>query len=184
MTTNVLYEGSEGNLHECEKNFTKLGLSLSEVKQVIADAKSASEKACAPYSHYAVGAAGVFESKEGEFLFIDGANQENAAYSPGQCAETVAIARARAEGHHTIRLMAVYGMPDSSTPETVRKTAAKQWVAPCGRCRQVINETVADNCLIISVRGDGQIMVIAFADLFPFAFGPHNLGIDPSSYQS
>lgn len=181
--TRVLYEGSESGLSAIAETFSSRVISIEMVSEIIAKARLAAAKSYAPYSHFTVGVSGVFEAPDGSFLIIDGANQENAAYSPVQCGETVAIAQARVRGYHTIRMLAVYGMPDSSVEQAIRDVAASQWVAPCGRCRQVINETAADDCLIIFVRGDGQIMVVTFADLFPFAFGPKNLGINPADYQ-
>ncbi len=182
MMNGVLYEGSEEGLVDCEELFSQRGMSLTQAYEIIAGAKAAAQKSYAPYSHFNVGVAGVFEAPEKSMLIIDGANQENAAYSPVQCGETVAIAQARVRGYHTIRALAVYGMPDFSVDGNIRNVARTQWVAPCGRCRQVINETAADNCIIVFVRGDGQIMIVTFAALFPFAFGPRNLGIDPTAY--
>ena len=183
MMTGVLFEGSEANLGQCEETFSQRGVSVEQVRELIADARDAAVNSYAPYSHFNVGVAGVFEAQNGSILLTSGANQENAAFSPVQCGETVAIARARMEGYHTIRVLAVYGMPDSTVAADIRTAASKEWVAPCGRCRQVINETASEDCIIIFVRGDDKIMIVTFAALFPFAFGPKNLGIDPADYR-
>ncbi len=183
MKEGVLFEGSKDNLGEYEDIFRQRGISLEMAEELIIGAEAAMKKSYAPYSRFNVGVAGVFQAADETLLVMDGANQENAAYSPVQCGETVAIARARAQGYHTIRVLAVCGMPDSSVAEANRQAAAAEWVAPCGRCRQVINETAAEDCIVIFVRGDGRIMTITFAALFPFAFGPRNLGIDPTAYR-
>ena len=53
------------------------------------------DRAYCPYSHFAVGAA--LECADG--TVFTGCNIENAAYSPGICAERTAVAKAVSEGH-------------------------------------------------------------------------------------
>lgn len=158
------------------------GYATTDLRRLVYEAELARERAYAPYSRFAVGAAGMFEDGRGRADIFGGANVENAAYSPTLCAETTSVARARFEGYGTLRAMAVYAMPDSSAEDTVRLAAEKVWCAPCGRCRQVIHEFAHSDCVIIMLRGDGQIGTVRFSKLFPMSFGPKNLGINPTSY--
>ena len=63
-------------------------------EELVAAAREAAVDAYAPYSDFAVGAALLFE----DGAIVTGANVENASYGLALCAETVAAARAMAEG--------------------------------------------------------------------------------------
>lgn len=56
-------------------------------KQLIGTAKEATKRSYAPYSHFNVGAAVLFE----DGTIVTGSNQENAAYPSGLCAERTAL---------------------------------------------------------------------------------------------
>ncbi len=84
----------------------------------------------APYSNFHVGAALMLDDGK----IVSGANQENAAYPSGLCAERVAIFYANSKYHD---------MAINSLAITVK---AKDFtcddpISPCGACRQVIAET-------------------------------------------
>ena len=64
------------------------------VEELIQKAKEGREHAYAPYSHFKVGAA--LLTKSGRIF--TGCNVENAAYSPGNCAERTAVFKAVSEG--------------------------------------------------------------------------------------
>ncbi|GIZ08544.1 cytidine deaminase [Flavobacterium sp. UMI-01] len=87
------------------------------------------EKAYAPYSKFKVGAAVLLENGE----IIVGANQENAAYPSGLCAERVAIFQAGSlcadVKIKALFLSAASELTTTSTP-----------IPPCGACRQSIAE--------------------------------------------
>jgi cytidine deaminase len=93
---------------------------LSKLKSA---AKKASRHAYCPYSRFSVGAAVLTE----EGRIFSACNVENASLGMTICAERSAVFQAVARGARKIRAVAVY---------TPTKTAA----APCGACRQVINE--------------------------------------------
>jgi cytidine deaminase len=86
-------------------------------------AAAARERAYAPYSGFAVGAAALFEDGH----VTQGANVENASYSLGVCAERNAVAAGVLGGHGRLRAVLVL----SSSPRPV---------PPCGACRQVLSE--------------------------------------------
>lgn len=88
-------------------------------------ARTACEKAYAPYSHFPVGCAVLLE--DGSIL--TGSNQENAAFPSGLCAERVALFYAGALApEKRIKALFIY-VP---RPQAV--------LAPCGACRQVMSE--------------------------------------------
>ena len=85
----------------------------------------------APYSHFNVGAA----VRLADGTVVKGANQENAAYPSGLCAERTALFAAGAEyPDEPVKILAIAarGTDGQLTDEPV---------SPCGTCRQVIIET-------------------------------------------
>ena len=81
----------------------------------------------APYSNFNVGAAVQFEDGE----IVKGANQENAAYPSGLCAERTALFYAGASRPDVaIKAIAVAGGQNGILCE--------EPVTPCGACRQVM----------------------------------------------
>lgn len=117
-----------------------------------------------PYSGYSVGAAVLCE----DGAVIGGCNIENAAYSPGICAERNAIYKAVSEGHGTICAVAIAGSPHGDE--------ITQYAFPCGVCRQVIRE-FADpkSCRIIVAGPGGDLREHTLEELLPESFGPDNL---------
>ncbi len=122
---------------------------------LIALALKARENAYAPYSKYLVGCA--LTTEDGSRF--SGANVENASYGLCACAERNAIAAAVCAGHREISAIAV--ATQSSPP-----------AAPCGMCRQTINEFVSDpsKLTVILVNAKGERRDIGFAELFPHGF--------------
>jgi cytidine deaminase len=125
-----------------------------------AAARRAAACAYCPYSRFPVGAALVTDRGE----IFAGCNVENASFGLTICAERNAVFQAVAQSHArlVIRAVMVY------TP-TIEPTA------PCGACRQVINEFGPDAEVISICDGPGTIYS-RLGGLLPFAFGPHNLG--------
>ncbi len=93
-------------------------------------AKSACDKAYAPYSNFRVGAAVVLEDGQ----IFQGNNQENAAYPSGLCAERVALFYAMSM-HPNKKATAI-----AITVDYKSHPQFQDVVAPCGGCRQVIAE--------------------------------------------
>jgi cytidine deaminase len=179
----TVFEGHLKDLATFDQNFASVEQHWQDALSLVGEARLAQSRSYAPYSHFNVGAAGYFTAVSGQSHMFTGANQENAAYSPTFCAECVAITAARHKRFHTLKMMAVCGGPDSTVDAAVRKAASEAWVAPCGRCRQVMAETAADNCLVVLVRGDDRVMGVLFSELFPMSFGPKNLGVNPADYR-
>ena len=120
-------------------------------------AQGAGEKAYCPYSKFRVGA--VVLTDDGEMF--EGCNVENASYGLTIFAERNAIFQMVAKGK--TRIVAVMVCTPTSQP-----------TAPCGACRQVINEFGPD-ALIMSVCDGPDVLKKKLSELLPDAFGPKNL---------
>jgi len=132
-------------------------IDIKTIDKLIAVAKAASEKAYCPYSRFPVGAAAMTTTG----LIFAGCNIENAAYGSTICAERTSVFSMVAAGHLDLAAIVIY------TPTDVP-------AAPCGACRQVVNE-FGPSSRIISVC-DGQKRIdTTLAELLPVAFGPKNL---------
>ncbi len=103
-------------------------LTADEAELVRAAAR-ATDNSYAKYSHFRVGAA--VRLNDGRIVI--GANQENAAFPSGLCAERTAIFAAQAQNpDQPVRCLAIAAADDDGL-------RAKP-VSPCGACRQVILE--------------------------------------------
>ncbi len=101
-----------------------------ELQALVATAKENTKRSYSPYSHFCVGAAVLLE----DGMIVNGANQENAAYPSGLCAERTAMFYANAE-HPTqpVKAIAIACAQNGVFTELPG--------APCGSCRQVLLET-------------------------------------------
>lgn len=120
-------------------------------------AKTASTRAYCPYSKFQVGAALVTQSG----AVFTGCNVENASYGLTICAERNATFQLIAAGETTFDAIVIY----TPTPTPT---------APCGACRQVLNEFNPDATVMSFCDGPESISSIV-RDLLPGAFGPANL---------
>ncbi len=105
-----------------------------------------------PYSHFPVGAA--LECEDGRVF--TGCNIENAGYTPTNCAERTAVFKAVSEGCRKFTRIAI-------AADTERFTA------PCGVCRQVLNE-FAEDMEIILVNNRGETKELTLRQLLPYGF--------------
>ena len=121
-------------------------------RELINIAVAASEKAYAPYSKFAVGAA--LECDDG--TVFTGCNIENAAYSCTNCAERTAVFKAVSEGKREFRRIAIFA-------------DTEDYCMPCGTCRQVLNE-FAPTIEVLSVRSDGRYVSYSLKELLPKSF--------------
>lgn len=122
------------------------------VKKIISAAERVRERAYAPYSKFAVGAALLTEDGQ----IFTGVNIENASSGLTVCAERVAAFSAVAAGYYRFTAMAVTA--DSPEP-----------VFPCGSCRQVLWELAGD-IRIIAANLDHEIIITNLSDLLPHPF--------------
>ena len=126
---------------------------------LIQEAKKAREKSYSPYSHFQVGAA--LLGKSGKVYH--GCNIENAAYSPTNCAERTAFFKAVSEGETEFLKIAIVGGMEGKEPEEL--------CAPCGVCRQVMNEFCDRKAFeIILMDGPDKVKVLTLEELLPHGF--------------
>ena len=113
------------------------------------------QRAYAPYSRYAVGAA--LLAKSGRVYTA--CNVENAVYPLTICAERAAVFKAVSEGEQDFEAIAV-----------VTANAG----TPCGSCRQVLAEFGQDIRVLIATPQE-VIAEYTIFELLPGAFGPQDL---------
>ena len=111
----------------------------------------AREKAYAPYSHFAVGAA----VRAADGRIFTGCNIENASYGLSLCAERCAIFAGVKEGVREFTAHCV----TADTPGPV---------SPCGACRQVMAEFAIPRIFLTNLQGACKEMTAA--ELLPYAF--------------
>lgn len=134
---------------------------MPERDALIAAARAAMAEAYAPYSGFHVGAALRFEDGE----IVTGTNVENASYGLSLCAETVAVAKAMAEGRRG-------GLVEVAVTGT-----GVAPITPCGRCRQVLNEMaeLGRTDPVVWACGTEEVREYRLSELLPGAFGPSSL---------
>ena len=132
---------------------------MSDTEKAVAElyalARSASDNAYSPYSGVKVGACVVDESGK----VYSGCNVENSSYGLTQCAERNALAAAIAEGMQpgTAHTLLIYA-------------TGFETLAPCGACRQVMSELLADDALVISCHSETDYRSWSIAELLPYPF--------------
>lgn len=140
----------------------------STFKELLMQARNATESAYAPYSSYKVGAAVLLANGE----VVLGVNIENASYPVGICAERSALASAisQFQNERIIAIAISILAPSGSNDKPA---------FPCGMCRQFISECEDRNNQSISLILGGQIgevLVLHSAkDLLPFSFSGKDL---------
>jgi cytidine deaminase len=120
-------------------------------KSLVNEAARARNRAYAPYSKFAVGAALLTRSGG---IFI-GCNVENGSLGLTICAERAAVAVAIAQGHNDFATIAV--VTDSAKP-----------CAPCGACRQVLAE-FNPTLQVVMATTSGASQELSLADVLPLA---------------
>jgi len=132
-------------------------VSETVLRDLTIKAKDASQHAYCPYSGFSVGATVLTETDD----IFTGCYVENASYGLTICAERNAVLQMVAKGKQRIKAVVIY----TPTPKPA---------APCGACRQVINEFGPD-ALIISVCDGPDVLRRQLTQLLPDAFGPEDL---------
>jgi cytidine deaminase len=119
-----------------------------------AAALDAASRAYAPYSHFFVGAALLFD----DGTIATGCNVENVSYGLTSCAERNALFRAVSERGPRRKIAAIAVANRNGAP-----------CPPCGACRQVMSEFVTPGA-VVTFPGDNGPVVRPFAEIFPCSF--------------
>jgi cytidine deaminase len=114
--------------------------------------------AYAPYSGVRVGAAALVDDGR----VVTGCNVENASYGLSLCAECGVAQALAASGGGRLVALAVVGTDG-------------RYLAPCGRCRQILFEFGGPELQIETADG-----IATLDQLLPGAFGPHDLPPGPT----
>lgn len=125
----------------------------TRLKELIEAARSARQRAYAPYSGFQVGAA--VETADG--MIYSGCNVENSSYGLTICAERTALAKAVSDGER--RFSRIVVIADTRIP-----------VPPCGACRQVIFELCGKDVQVVMANLDGQALTMSISELLPLPF--------------
>lgn len=145
-----------------------------EYQDLILEAEKAMATAYSPYANFAVGAALLTIDNK----IITGSNVENASASLTVCAERSAIVRANAMGQRHFKAVAVIAQGSEAV--------AKEVIAPCGACRQMLFESSQisgiDLEVIMSNIQKDKIVVAKISELLPLPYGPKDLGVDVKNY--
>jgi cytidine deaminase len=153
------------------------------MRDLIEAARRGREMSYAPYSNFNVGAAIFANNKLQMGEIFSGCNIENAAYAPTICGERTAAFKAVSAGHRVFLACAIVGGFDASKPSELQEKVGKEFIGPCGPCRQVLNEFADPASLILIFASDaGHIFMTTLATLLPLGFGPKSLEMDPQSY--
>lgn len=140
-----------------------------EERSLVQQAIDATQNAYAKYSCFYVGAAVMLGNGE---VFI-GANQENAAFPSGLCAERTAIFAAQANRpDQPIRMLAIAARNNIGLLNAP--------ITPCGSCRQVILEIESrygQPMEILLYGKKGVCRIKGVKDLLPLSFEEANMEI-------
>ncbi|MBR6202078.1 MAG: cytidine deaminase [Bacteroidaceae bacterium] len=135
----------------------------SEELRLLDEARRATYRSYAPYSHFSVGAA--VELTNG--TIVSGSNQENAAYPSGLCAERTAVFYANSRyPEQPIRRICIVA-------RNTEGQFLQRPISPCGACRQVLLEAEqrAKNAIEVLLYGtDGVYIISSIKDLLPLGF--------------
>ncbi len=122
-------------------------------QELLEAARSARDKAYAPYSNFHVGAAVLGANDK----IYSGCNVENASFGLTCCAERNAIFAMVAAGEKEIREILVIG-------------ESEEFLPPCGACRQVIAEFAAPAVVVHMGNRAGDCRDTTVGELVPFIF--------------
>ncbi|MDX2428958.1 MAG: cytidine deaminase [Xanthomonadales bacterium] len=125
------------------------------VAKLYAQARLASDNAYSPYSGAKVGACVVDDDGN----VYSGCNVENSSFGLTQCAERNALAAAIAAGMR----------PGAAHTLLIYATGFES-LAPCGACRQVMSELLADDAMVVSCRSETDYRSWSIAELLPDPF--------------
>jgi cytidine deaminase len=135
-----------------------------DAETLLKEAEKARLNSYAPYSGFTVGAALL----AGDGRLFTGCNMENAAFTPGICAERAAVYKAVSEGVRDFECIAIAGGRKNEPADSP--------CPPCGVCRQVLREFCDPGTFTVIIRDSaGKPSERTLGELLPESFGPDKL---------
>lgn len=135
----------------------------AEEKNLVELARKSTYRSYAPYSKFHVGAAILLSNGE----TVTGANQENAAYPSGLCAERTAAYYAHANyPDATFKMIAIAARGTDGNP-------TEKPISPCGACRQALleYETLAKHNVPVILAGKDKVYIFRSVNsTLPYCF--------------
>lgn len=132
-------------------------------RRLVMDARKATYRSYAPYSHFSVGAA----IRLSDGTVIEGCNQENAAFPSSLCAERTACYYAHAS-HPDVAFDTIAIAARGTDGEFLSHP-----ISPCGACRQALleYEVLAGHGIRVILAASDHVYVLnSVASLLPLAF--------------
>lgn len=126
-----------------------------DIEKLIDNALKARESAYTPYSNFKVGAA--IYLKSGEYIL--GCNIENKSYSMTMCAERCALFKLISDGFNKDDVLAMAIVGDTKEP-----------ITPCGACREVMDELLNPDTLVVLANLERKTRIITVKELLPLSF--------------
>lgn len=138
------------------ENLTPEDVTDEHVAQLCQAAAKFRANAYAPFSHFFVGAA--LLTTDGSIY--GGANVENSSYGLTICAERVAACSAVADG----------SVHPKTSPIIAVAIISEGGAAPCGACRQFLNELGPDALIFLAKPDGNEVQQLSLTDLLPMSF--------------
>jgi cytidine deaminase len=140
-------------------------------RRLVDAAREATRNSLATYSGFHVGAAILMANGE----IVSGANQENAAYPSGTCAERTACfyASARYPGVAMLKIAVAAWTRDHACPEATWEECFQALpISPCGACRQALleYERMYGPIEVLLYGREGVYIFPSVGALLPFSF--------------
>jgi len=148
--------------------YQSIGELSNEDRDLLVEAQNAAGNAYAPYSNFFVGAA----AKLSNGKIVTGANQENASFPVGMCAERVLLSAVSS----FFPGIAIDTIAISYQSKTV---ISDHPISPCGMCRQALQEfeeRMEKPIRLILAGHEGRVYIIrSVSYLLPLAFTSEEL---------
>lgn len=131
-----------------------------QAELLLKKAREIKEKAYAPYSHFHVGAAVLYQ----DGTIITGVNIENVSFGATNCAERTALFTGVTQGYTNKDVVAI-GVAGNT----------EDFLPPCSICRQVMVELCQPDTSVYLTNNKNEVLTTNVEELVPFAFSTMNM---------
>ena len=133
----------------------------ADKERLLREASLAKVNSYSPYSKFRVGAAILLKNSE---IYI-GSNVESCSYPCGICAERNVISTVYGKGYRKEDIVAMALSSDT-----------KDFISPCGMCRQVMCELIDGECPLFILNSKNEVKEMKIKKLLPNFFDDAQLG--------